>query len=534
MAEVEVELEPHGDDRFPTRSSSWVTTDERGHYRVDYVHVGWKGVVTAKVSSTYAVRSAPQEAGREPLRVDFRLPPPATLCLRLSAATAELPRASTVYIDGEITASSQVRDDTRDASEPFRPVSTWNPHGREKAPWLLREEAGGRVLTVQASPGRLAVYIEPEEAPLVVRYATLVAGETLEVACAIATDGVVRGRVITPQGWKPSGGTVEWDGDRTMLVGLRQDHTFRVLGTGKGRGRLKIRAGFAGGHHREVEVENVLPGGEPVEFRVPGWVPPSVIHGRVSGPPKGLGHVYGIVHARDGPRGGRLKLDDEGRFTFPYFSQGPAMFVVDAEDLAPVCIEIPRLVAGDRRFVGDIRLGHGVELVGRVRDGAGVPLPKVEVALADSWRADFSPRPVQTDADGVFRMPRLPEGPVLLSFWVKGFPQHLFHVDTRATLSPEVVLRPGGKVDVEVVDTEGRPVRSARLEVWPASDLPYGIDRNALQRFRDLGDEARASPWLSSGTHVFRAHGPQLHPRSRPVEVVVREGETTKVTLVLR
>lgn len=487
-------------------------TDESGHYVTGKVPPEWAGVVVARVSSTYEVRSAPVRSSDAPQRVDFTLPPPATLRVRLTSATREDLRLRQLTVSGEFVWFDLRRD--------------------EDGPWGLREEQGGRLVTLRATPGRVTVQAWVENGPMVEREALLVSGEVVEVEVSVPGDGVVRGRVLHPREWQLLGGSLIWDGDHTVLGVFGEDGLFRLTGGGHGRGRLHVSADFLPEGHVSTEVGDLLPDGDPVEVRIERRRA-SLVAGRVVGPAD-VRSLPGELLSRRETWGLEVRLDDDGRFEVPFDSKEPALFILRVPNMAPVLVELPVLAPGERRDVGFLRPGPGLEVSGQVRNGDGQSVAGVEVVIAERWAPESRVPAVKTDVQGVFRLSHLPERPLLLRFRGGGFPQHLVTLNPGETPKPEIVLKPGGTAAVRVVDADGLAVPGASLVILPAGDFPYDADFDSTRFHRDADAEGRASLRMCSGSRRLLAYANKGKATSETVEITIREGETTEVTLVVR
>jgi hypothetical protein len=486
-------------------------TDEWGAYLIHDVPVDWAGVVVARVTDNHEIRSAPLRtvAGRQ--RVDFTLTPPAGLHVRAMSATRDLLRLRQVTVRGEFVWYS-LRVDAED-------------------PWGVREEEDGSVVIQGVTPGRVTVQAWIAGGPMAEREAQLVAGKTVEVEIAVPSEGFVRGRVLHPPEWRLLRGSVTWDGDKHASGEIGADGWFRLTGTGRGRGRLLVDAFVHPGGPLDAEVRDVLPDGGIVEVRLE-RKPASVVFGHLIGL-EGPETLKGEILSKRMTGSFELVVEEDGRFERPFDSKEPALFVVQREGMAPVLVDLPVMAPGERRDVGALRMGPGVELVGLVRNGENEPVAGVEVMVAERWAPEYRATKVKTDAQGTFRLPHLPERPVLLRFRGGGFPQHLVTVNPGETPRPEIVLRPGGVVELQVVDAEGRGVGGADVAAYPVGEFPYDGDFDTTRRSLRVDAAGKVRTHICSGPRRFQAYAEDGR-RSEDVVATFREGETTEVTLVLR
>jgi hypothetical protein len=120
--------------------------------------------------------------------------------------------------------------------------------------------------------------------------------------------------------------------------------------------------------------------------------------------------------------------------------------------------------------VADVRIAlpRGMRIAGRAQDESGRGVSGVEVYAAGT------PRPggfAHTQADGSFEIPGLRSGDYVLSAWS---PAGLFGLRPRVaagTLQVPLTLRRGGRLRVETVAPDGRPVAGA----WPSVSQVDGV-----------------------------------------------------------
>jgi hypothetical protein len=154
------------------------------------------------------------------------------------------------------------------------------------------------------------------------------------------------------------------------------------------------------------------------------------------------------------------------------------------------------------------------------------------VAVADRWARESDVPTVTTDAAGAFRFERLPPEPLHMRVRGGGYPQHVRRVDPTDPPPFEVVVTKGGRLDVEVVDPDGGPLRGVWLNVRLGEDLPYDADGDSTRRDIAVGADGRRALLVCAGPRRISA-GAEDGRTSASVSVVVREGEATPVRLVL-
>ena len=137
-----------------------------------------------------------------------------------------------------------------------------------------------------------------------------------------------------------------------------------------------------------------------------------------------------------------------------------------------------------------------------------------------------------SERDGAFEFPHVPPGDYLLSAYpsdegLAAVVGRDVRVERGALPRVEIELPPGGSLRIEVVDTDGRPLPRARVEVRDRSDTPYYV---SWQPYTDeLGVlVVSALPAIDVDVHVRRAG-------YRPARVAARvtAGASAPVRVVL-
>jgi len=124
---------------------------------------------------------------------------------------------------------------------------------------------------------------------------------------------------------------------------------------------------------------------------------------------------------------------------------------------------------------------------------------------------------VQSDADGQFRMGRLPAGPHRLGITADGFAPATADVELQSASVrlPEIRLQPGGVVRVRVVDPQSNPIARVRVEV----DLQAGgtlAERYGLTVGSDVGQVGWEGITDTSGIAEWRGA-----PRGKEIQLRV-------------
>jgi len=244
----------------------------------------------------------------------------------------------------------------------------------------------------------------------------------------------------------------------------------------------------------------------------------------------------------------RIELDEErsdaeGRFVFAPVPAGAVLQCSARLDgYEPDRCEVAPLAAGESRRL-DRELSRGAALLGRVLDEQGAPVSGVEVvvqpasfSMSDLEALGSMPRhEVVTDDQGRFAAEALPAGRYQLAL-----AGNLYLIEKSAVLelAPgerreglELVARTGLSVAGQVLDSQGRPVPTARVQV---SRPPSMMDMSAhfereLREWAEVDAEGRFTlTGCAEGQVRVRARADGFVRTSQDVEA-----GRTDVTLVL-
>lgn len=346
----------------------------------------------------------------------------------------------------------------------------------------IPERPGGRVVETDAA-GRYEVSVRRGAVAVVaVRRAQAI---TVRVAPVPPGDGKARVVLRFDGGTSIAGQAVDEDG--RPVADARVTAIPERTGAAAGRGDAIVVRGWTGQDGRFV-LAGLRPGPHRILARAPGFACTERCeygHGMpvTSGAQDVAvvlspgGSIRGRVVQRDGTGAlrpvtsfvvsshafGYLEVSSpEGFFDVdvPRMWKGAPLLVL-ADDLAPYATNFDLLepIALD---LGQILLGPGRALRGRVRDEAGAPVAGATVSLGRTGQPSIGGA-VRTDARGAFLMPRVQDGPVPLTI------SHPAHRTVELVTDPgaadvEVRLDSGVTLAIQVVDVGGGPLEGAK--VW--------------------------------------------------------------------
>lgn len=236
----------------------------------------------------------------------------------------------------------------------------------------------------------------------------------------------------------------------------------------------------------------------------------------------------------------RVRTDAGGRFRFPWVLPGryrvrvavpgytwPDGTVIDVE----AALEPGPL---------DLVVSRGGRLIGRVVDGAGLPLPGVRIVRAgkpvfDAW--SLRQAGASTRADGGWALEGLPAGRCFVILWKEGMGERRIgplEAPADGTLDlGELVIGPTGRLRAAVLDNDGRPAAGVKLLAWPdaeavtcpayASDALFDYPRATVS-----GEDGMARwPALAPGAWtVYRADG-EGRMRASAAVMIAPDAEVT-------
>jgi protocatechuate 3,4-dioxygenase beta subunit len=226
----------------------------------------------------------------------------------------------------------------------------------------------------------------------------------------------------------------------------------------------------------------------------------------------GSSHAWEAVNTvelRVPPRPGRVEFVAAG-------------FARDVRRVAPA--------PGETVDLGEIVLGVGVDVVGRVVDAQGAPVAGAEVSEGGTFQSDL--QKFVTAGDGAFVLHHMTPGECGLSLRAKERVKRDVFVTLGAGAGPLVLTLPrGGHLRGSVVDADGAPVTGGWVRVFDPSVAEKQLD-DGHQDFPDLDADGRFETRLLPGRYRMEVHrGSSDVAATGDVELV--EGEDRAATIRL-
>lgn len=253
----------------------------------------------------------------------------------------------------------------------------------------------------------------------------------------------------------------------------------------------------------------------------------SAIDGRVTRAKTGVPVKGAEVELRSGQGDDaphRSTTDDAGAFSFRPLAPGRYSVRVQADGFAEARKEGLQLSSGER-FLVDVALTGLGSVAGTVRDGGGRPIAGARVKR--NYGGPFDPL-VTTDARGAYRLDDLPAGVLEIE---ASRANALGAVVRTVTIAEgeesraDFVLPGNGFIEGVVREADGSLV-SGPVTVLVTSP-PGGSDHFSAK-------EGRFHTAVRPGDHQLAAFpGEEFGAQGEPVQVAVREGETSRVELRL-
>lgn len=421
-------------------------------------------------------------------------------------------------------------------------------------PWMAASRTGedGAFELPHLTPGEHVLRASrPGYAPSWSPPVRVAAGATAELEIEVAPGGSVVGRVHHPDG-RP------WPGAIVVAAHIDLEGRQRImsygLGVTDGAGRLEIHdlppGAFAivhvgddeGGELASPNMRYVqVRAGETTEVSFPEEREGRTrLHGRVlderGEPVPGCGLSLEPVGA-DADRRPEdwqaMRCDEEGRYEFPALVPGRYHVFIGHDFGNDMALHGTVDVGEWPEQAHDLHVATaGLEGLVRAEDGAPVPMTAVIVGIPDGEREGFAGKAV-TDDQGRYRFAYLPAGEYRLIAWpaaselALGVRDGVRVAPLGRTTAEDLVLRPGGRLEVVASDARGDPVVGARATL--------------------IDERGRALPadWLPAGDGAGRLRTPPLEPgrwsvslaregfEPATVEARVRAGETVEVPIVL-
>jgi protocatechuate 3,4-dioxygenase beta subunit len=185
---------------------------------------------------------------------------------------------------------------------------------------------------------------------------------------------------------------------------------------------------------------------------------------------------------------------------------------------------------GETVDLGEILLGAGIDVTGRVVDAQGQPVAGAEVSEGETFSTDF--QKVVTTGDGAFVLHHMALGECALSLRAKGRVSRDLVVTLGAGSGTLVLPLPrGGRLRGSVVDADGGPVTKGWVRVFdpavPEKDLDDGH-----QDYPHLDADGLFETRLVAGRYRLEVHrdSPDV---AATAEAELAEGEERAVTVKL-
>lgn len=209
-----------------------------------------------------------------------------------------------------------------------------------------------------------------------------------------------------------------------------------------------------------------------------------------------------------------------GDYKNDFVRSGDVEMLLRVEGYGPVRRTF-RLAPGEAIDLGEIRLGPGFAISGRVVDPGGQPVSGAYVAVRQGV-TDFDP--VATAADGAFRIEALGEGGTEITVEAEGFLTETTTTDSRAGAAPLTIrLSRGGLLEGELVDAAGKPAVARLIVVFAADDEEV--------EWLETDHRGRFSARLPAGT--YRLEISRDGEQQGTAEVGIEEGARTPVRVEL-
>ncbi|HZN37904.1 MAG TPA: carboxypeptidase-like regulatory domain-containing protein [Planctomycetota bacterium] len=376
-----------------------------------------------------------------------------------------------------------------------------------------RSDATGSVLFAELAPGNVYPSVDRAGHGDHVKV-TIVAGQRSEVTLEVKMGMNAKGRVVDGSGVAVAGADIVvsgWAGGNTLTLGQSgADGTFelRAVGTHCHIGARK--EGFVPSSMRQFTAAD----GATVDFTIVLTGTGAALEGVVLDP-QDRPIAGAVVRAGEreqknhklpdganamAPQSEQLRTDEAGRFRFTSVVPGLVPVSACARGLAPWHQDV-EVRAGSRESL-TIRLQPGVTLFGKVSDGAGNALAKVEIQGGD-WDK-LGRRSVSSTEDGTYRLEGLAVGTLKMqaSDDKHGSTTESFVFVAGEKRRWDPVLSAGLQICGKVVDVDDKPVkgvmveamleRGTRDEHWSAFENTDAQGRFALNNCKE-GETIRVS-----------------------------------------
>jgi hypothetical protein len=265
-----------------------------------------------------------------------------------------------------------------------------------------------------------------------------------------------------------------------------------------------------------------------------------VVRGRIVPAPRSdlparitLTHDGGAVTGSELPLDVR-EYDESGDFLAHAAIDGDARLLrLEGSGIAPMSIGPVALVPDAVTELGDVHVGPGRTVRGRVVDASGAPVANAPVhgyGHVERGRRGAALARAVTATDGTFTLERLPEATDL---WVGvthgGFASRLAPVGSRGV---EVVLRPGAALRAALVDPDGARVTTATVELRLLRATEGDSERTTWTLlFAEGGAERILQRGLPAGEYAARLVSVARRPADHVLATfTLAEGEVREAT----
>ena len=278
---------------------------------------------------------------------------------------------------------------------------------------------------------------------------------------------------MTTYGGRGQGTPHAAGGPERMMAVTREDGAFEMRVDEPGA--IRLTAASADGRFRfpprTVQVPDAETFAVDLDFSV---VPVSgIVVDRDSEAPLPYAHVWALPRARSRDATATGNAGPDGRFQLEL---DPAAYRLGARDqenrYAPGEVDVTVGAGG----LSDVRieLPRGLRITGRAVDPAGRGVTAVEVHAVGTTQDAFGS--VQTLADGTFEIHGLRSGPYALRAWTASGLFAIVPEVEAGTLQVPVRLQPGGRLLVQTVGADGRPIAGVWTNVAGVNGVPaYGM-----------------------------------------------------------
>jgi hypothetical protein len=374
--------------------------------------------------------------------------------------------------------------------------------------------------TVGVSPGAVDVIAEVGGRPTATERVDVADGATVEVVVRIPDAVAIAGVVVDDRGEPTAGARVgvgSGRNDRSVTdpqIACDKEGRFRVGGLRAGPHWIAARRAERGPNLAPTAVDAPA---DAVRLVVPRLARVQMRFMTSSGPLTGVRYpAWKDEVAGDVAWAGAsslVNLVGSGPIMTGWFAAGRLHARVEFEGYAPLTLDFTAR-PGEELDLGDVMVDPGIDLVGRVEDAHGTPVPGALVTVGDKWEVGH--RETTTAVDGGFRLTHVAGGPTGVRVAAPDFLLKQVDADVQSGAATLVVLlERGGLVRVTVVDSAGAPAVGVYVEV---GDRGGDTDHRGVARVRAPVGQTRVA----------------VDGRDATADVDVVEGVETPVRLVLR